>query len=128
MSRTFDIYNYNNLGTRTLGFKAHASLDADDVGNAVTLTSDFTVGLGSDGDPLIGKLNYVFGGYATVIKGDVVIYDGVSGSLPSEGDNVVVNGSGAVRAATSADAGYEYSHRNIVIGVDSTTYKVAVLS
>ena len=128
MSRDFDIHNYNFLNTRTLPFKAHVSLDADDVGKAVTLTSDFTVGLGSDGDPLIGKLDWVFGGLATVVTGEVALYNGVSGALPSEENHVVVNGAGAVRVALSSDAGYEYSCRNIVLGVDGTTRKVAVLS
>jgi hypothetical protein len=59
--------------------------------------------------------------------GDTLLFDGVSGALPSEKNHLVVNGAGAVRVATSADAGYQYASKNIVVGVDSTTRTVAVL-
>ncbi len=124
---TFDYLNYNDLNLRTLPFKAHVSLDADDVGKAVTVTGDFEVGLGSDGDPLIGRLDYIDAGtvYCTVAVGDALVLDGVSGALPSEKNCVVVNGLGAVRVATSADAGYPSDKS--VLGVDAATRHVVVL-
>lgn len=126
---TIDYLSYQNLGTRTIPALAHVSLTADNLGDAVTFTADYTVGLGSDGDPLIGKLEYLNAtlGHATVAVGDTLLFDGVSGALPSEKNHLVVNGAGAVRVATSADAGYQYASKNIVVGVDSTTRTVAVL-
>jgi hypothetical protein len=123
----FDHLSYNDLNYRSLPFKAHVSLSADDVGKAVTLTSDYEVGLGSNGDPLIGRLEYIDAGtvYCTVGIGDTLIFDGVSGALPAEKNCVVVNGAGAVRVATSVDAGYPSD--KVVLGVDSSTRKVVVL-
>lgn len=125
---TFDYLSYNSLNYRTLPFKAHISVTASHLDHAMSLTGDYEVGLGADGAAIVGKLDYLDAGtvYCTVGIGDTLILPGVSGSLPSEGDYVVANGSGLVRAGTSADAGYA-GKRNTVLGVDSATYSVVVL-
>lgn len=119
--------SYSIVRTQTLPFKAHVSLTLDDAGKAVTLTDDYQVGLGSSGDPLIGKLVHLENdGVCTVEVGPTLVLSGVSGALPNEKDLVVVDGEGCVIAATSAHAGYA-GPRRMVLGVDATTYNVVVL-
>jgi hypothetical protein len=116
------------IGTKYATYKTHVSIDADSEGDAVTLTADETVGLGSTGDPLVGQLfKYEDDGYASVQYQGYAVFDGVSGSLPSEKDAVVVNGSGHVIAMTSAQLLTVHHKLPTVHSVDSSTYKVTVL-
>jgi len=72
-------------------------------GKAVALTGESTCGFGSDGDALLGRLDkYEDDGYATVQVGGFTALPGVSGTLPSYGDVLVVDGNGAVKASTGA--------------------------
>jgi hypothetical protein len=72
-------------------------------GKAVTITGNGEVGFGSDGNKLLGLVDkYESDGYLTVQTGGYATFPGVSGSLPTAGDFVVVNGSGAVKASTGA--------------------------
>ena len=72
-------------------------------GKAVTITGDGEVGFGSNGDTLLGKLDkYESDNYVTVQDAGYTSIPGVSGSLPSAGNFLVVNGSGAVKASTGA--------------------------
>lgn len=103
--------DYEGIGALRAPFKADAGLKAAYAasglvgveGMAVALTEKGTCGFGSAGDALLGKLEkYEPDGYATVqIKG-FTEFAGVSGSLPSYGNILVVNGSGAVKALTDA--------------------------
>lgn len=103
--------DYEGIGALRAPFKADDGLRAAYAasglvgveGMAVALTGKGTCGFGSAGDALLGKLEkYEPDGYATVqIKG-FTEFAGVSGSLPSYGNILVVNGSGAVKASTDA--------------------------
>ena len=126
MSR--DDIKFDGIGAKYATYKTHASITADDEGHAVTLTADGTVGLGSSGDPLIGKLlKYDDDGYGSVQYAGYAVFDGVSGSLPSEKDAVAVNGAGKVIAMTSAQLLTMHHKLPTVQSVDSSTYKVVVL-
>lgn len=119
--------SYEGLSEPELPFKAHVSMTADYEGRAVTLTDGFTAGYGSLGDFLLGQVvKYESDGNCTVKTHGALVLPGVSGSLPSYGDVVVVNGAGRVITATSAHAGYEV-RKNVVLGVDPTNLKVVVL-
>lgn len=69
-----------------------------DEGKAVTLTGDNTVGLGSDGDPVFGKLVKVEddGIGAVEFRGFITLE--TTGTAPTVGTVVVVNGAGKVKA------------------------------
>lgn len=115
------------IGERFVTYKTHASITAADVGKAVTLVANATVGLGSSGDPVAGKLIvYEADGMASVQDGGYAEFDGVSGSLPTYNDIVVVNGSGKVITATSAQLLTGKHKGNRVVDVNSTTFKVVV--
>jgi len=89
---------------------------------AVTITGDGEAGFGNSGDPLLGRVHqYEFDGYMTVQDGGYAEFDGVSGNLPTPGDYVVVNGSGAVVPSTGATGPAK------AVSVDDTNFKVMVL-
>lgn len=126
MSR--DDVAFTNIGAKYATYKTHVSITADDEGHAVTLTADGTVGLGSSGDPLIGKLlKYEDDGYGSVQYAGYATFDGVSGSLPDEKDAVAVDGSGNVIAMTSAQLLTMHHKLPTVQSVTTSTYKVVVL-
>lgn len=129
--------DYEGIGYRAATYKADAALvsavanarawenDGRDavIGKAVTITDDGEVGLGSSGDPLLGKINqFEFDGHVTVQDAGYTEFEGVSGSLPSAGDFVAVNGAGKV-VAVSAGAG----SNSKAVSVDSANHKVMVL-
>jgi hypothetical protein len=72
-------------------------------GKAVTITGNMTAGFGSAGDRLLGKVeHYHYDDTMTVQDVGYTSFTGVSGSLPTAGNILVVNGSGAVMASTGA--------------------------
>jgi hypothetical protein len=72
-------------------------------GKAVTIAGNGIAGFGSAGNPLLGRIDkYESDHYMTVQTGGYTKLPGVSGSLPTAGDFLVVNGSGAVQASTGA--------------------------
>lgn len=72
-------------------------------GKAVTINGNMTAGFGSAGDRLLGKIEtYHSDDTMTVQDVGYTAFTGVSGSLPTAGDVVVVDGSGAVQASTGA--------------------------
>lgn len=92
------------------------------IGKAVTITGDGEAGYGSDGDQLLGKIHqYEFDEKVTVQDAGYTELPGVSGNLPTAGDFVVVNGSGAVVASTGAVGPAK------AVSVDTANYKVMVL-
>jgi hypothetical protein len=86
-------------------------------GKAVTVEGNATYGFGSDGDPLKGIIDkYETDGNMTVqfagFKEDVPC---ISGSLPTAGKFICVNGSGSVSQVASTNVGPAYA-----VSVDST--------
>ena len=93
------------------------------IGKAVTLKGNGIVGFGDVGDPLFGKINqYEHDNHVTVQDAGYTEFEGVSGSLPSAGNFVAVNGAGKV-VAVSAGAG----SNSKAVSVDSANHKVMVL-
>ncbi len=72
-------------------------------GKAVTINGNSTAGFGSAGDRLLGKVeHYHYDDTMTVQDVGYTEFTGVSGSLPTAGNILVVDGSGAVMASTGA--------------------------
>jgi hypothetical protein len=72
-------------------------------GKAVTIVGNGQAGFGSAGNPLLGRIDkYEQDHYMTVQTGGYTSMPGVSGSLPTANNYLVVNGSGAVQASTGA--------------------------
>ena len=107
--------NLQTVGFLSATFKVHQTagsddLQDDDIGKAVTLTGDYEVGPGSDGDILIGKLIALSltdaengKRVATVQIGGTCTLSAAA-TVPSVGDRVVVDGSGAVKQAPALGA------------------------
>ncbi len=72
-------------------------------GKAVTITGNKQAGFGSAGNPLLGVINkYERDHTMTVQYGGYAEMPGVSGTMPTAGNFLVVDGSGAVQASTGA--------------------------
>lgn len=92
------------------------------VDKAVAITGNGEAGLGNAGDPLLGRVHqYEFDGCMDVQDGGYTEFDGVSGSLPTAGDYVVVDGNGAVMPSAGATGPAK------AVSVDSDNLKVMVL-
>lgn len=122
--------DFEGIGARYTTYKASTSLKsivaasgvAAVEGKAVTITGNGEVGFGSAGDPLLGKVDkYESDGYVTVQDAGYAEFPGVSGSLPTAGNYVVVNGQGAVVASAGATGPAK------AVSVDATNLKVMVL-
>jgi hypothetical protein len=122
--------DWEGIGARYVTYKANAALvstvAASGVaaveGKAVTITGNGEVGFGSAGQPLLGKVDkYESDGYVTVQDAGYAELPGVSGSLPTAGNYVVVNGQGAVVASAGATGPAR------AVSVDATNLKVMVL-
>jgi hypothetical protein len=86
-------------------------------GKAVTITGNMTAGFGAAGNPLLGKIEtYKSDNTMTVQDVGYTEMTGVSGSLPTAGNYLVVNGSGAVMASTGATG----PAKAINVGTDAT--------
>lgn len=89
---------------------------------AVTITGNGEAGFGSAGDPLLGRVEqYEFDGLLSVQDSGYTELPGVSGSLPSAGDYVVVDGSGAVMPSSGATGPAR------AVSVDTANRRVMVL-
>lgn len=72
-------------------------------GKAVTITGNMIAGFGSAGGRLLGKVeHYHADDTMTVQDVGYTAFTGVSGNLPTAGNIVVVNGSGAIMPSTGA--------------------------
>ena len=96
-------------------------LTADDVGKAVALSGDNEVDFGADAGLLLGRLEHVQEGIATVQVSGVVRLPYVT-TAPTVGDQVVINGSGSVKQVGTGEPG-----RGIVLAVDGTASTCDVL-
>jgi len=96
-------------------------LVAADVGKAVGLSGNNETDLGSDAGLLLGRLEHVQDGLATVQLKGVVRVAYVS-PVPTVGDAVVLNGSGAVKQAGTGEPG-----RGVVLAVDGAASTCDVL-
>lgn len=91
-------------------------------GKAVTVTGNGQMGFGTAGDPLRGIIDkYEDDGYMTVQVKGFRTAPGISGALPDPNSFVCVNGSGAVSAVASGNAGPAYA-----MSVDSTENTIVV--
>lgn len=132
MARTVD---NNGIGANYASFSISKTgenydLTDSDLGKAVVLSADNTINLGSDGGSLIGRLEHVVGGLATVQISGVVRMD-VNGSktAPDVGNAVVVDGAGKVYQSptlTDVPAGGDVA-RGTVLSVDTTNNIADVL-
>lgn len=118
--------NLQTVGFQTATFKVHQTggvddLKDDDIGQAVTITGNYEVGPGSNGDVLLGKLIHlsltdadVGRRVATVQIGGICTLAAVA-TLPAVGDGVVVDGAGAVKQAPAL-AGNDPAGGNVARG------------
>ena len=101
-------------------------LTADNIGDAVSLSGNNEVDHGTDGGELLGRLEHVDNGQATVQIAGVARFDINTGKdSPQLGNGVVLDGAGkvyqapAIDGATGDPAGGNIT-RGTVIAVDST--------
>ncbi len=108
-------------------------LAIDDTGSAVHISGNNQINHGSDGDQLLGRLEHVAGGLATVQVSGVVRLDINTGKpAPQVGNAVVVDGAGKVYQAPaiaggSGDPAGGNIARGLAVAVDSTNHTCDVL-
>ncbi|RJP20419.1 MAG: hypothetical protein C4527_24905 [Candidatus Omnitrophota bacterium] len=106
MARTVD---NNGIGALYATFEidqtgAAYDLTIDNVGDAVSLSGNNEVDHGSDGGQLVGRLEHVCGGLATVqIAGVARFSVNTTKTAPAVGNGVVVDGAGKVYRAPAVD-------------------------
>ncbi len=136
------VQDLQTVGFLTATFKIHQTAGADDladadIGKAMTLTGNYEVGPGSDGNMLLGKLIQLSltdadngKRVATVQIGGICTLPAAA-TIPSVGNRVVVNGSGGVKQAPVL-AGYDPAGGNIargtVLDVNGTSEVTLMLS
>ena len=108
MVRTVDNHG---IGALYATFNIHKTgddydLDETNLGDAVTLSSSNEIDLGSCGDQLLGRLEHVAGGLATVQIRGVIRFALSDLSIPEIGNGVVVDGMGRVYQAPAIPDGY----------------------
>ena len=107
-------HNLETTGAVYLTFKVHQSagendLKDSDIGKAVALAGNYEVGPGSNGNKLLGKLIDLSltdsdkDRVATVQIAGVMTLPAAS-AIPSLGNQVVVNGAGAIRQAPALES------------------------
>ena len=135
MTRTVD---NNGLGALYATFKIDKTgqnydLTTDNLGDAVSLSGGNEVDHGTDGGQLLGRLEHVANGLATVQIAGVARFDIDTGkTAPQLGNGVVVNGAGKVYQApaidgASGDPPGGNIARGTVIAVDSTNNTCDIL-
>ncbi|MFH1743023.1 MAG: hypothetical protein ABIH23_28795 [bacterium] len=108
-------------------------LTSDNIGDAVSLSGNNEVDHGTDGGELLGRLEHVDAGLATVQIAGVARFNINTGEdAPGLGDGVVVDGAGkvyqapAIDGATGDPAGGNIA-RGTVIAVDSTNHTCDII-
>lgn len=128
MTRTVD---NNGIGSLYGTFNIHLTgsdydLTTGDVGKAVSLSGNNEISNGSDGNQLLGRLEHVAGGLATIQIGGIARFDiNTSKTAPNVGNRVVIDGAGKVYQAPAVAGGVGDPAggniaRGTVIAVDST--------
>ncbi len=98
----------------------NSALTTSDIGKAVVLIANKTVGLGWDGADVLGILKVVEGDGVVVVQDAGYKEEVPYSAVPAVGDRIVSNGSGSVKPiASSAGVG---SHK--VVSVDTTEEEV----
>jgi hypothetical protein len=121
------VISYEGLNGLTLPYKLANGTTTADEGKAVALTADSTVGVGTDGAALEGKLLKVEGdGVGTVQVGGVLNLPYKSGTVPTVGSKVVVDGAGNVKDYASDTIAHAMLGRGEVISVDTTNLRAKV--
>lgn len=132
MTRTID---NNGIGALYATFeinKAGANYDlaVTDIGKAVSLAGNNKISAGSDGSQLLGRLEYVAGGLATVqIAGVARLAINTGKTAPAAGNKVVADGTGKVYQAPTVDADPAGGNiaRGTVLSVNSSEHTCDVL-
>ncbi len=108
-------------------------LTIDNVGDAVSLSGNNEVDHGSDGNQLLGRLEHVCGGLATVqVAGVARLEINTGKTAPDVGNGVVVDGAGKVYQAPYIDGAVGDPPggniaRGTVLAVDNTNHTCDVL-
>jgi len=108
-------------------------LDADDTGSAVHIADNNKINHGADGGQVVGRLEHVVSGLATVQVTGVVRFGINTGkTAPNVGDGVVLDGAGKVYQAPaiaggSGDPAGGNIARGLVLAVDNTNNTCDVL-
>lgn len=89
----------------------------NNLGSAVTLVSNQTVGLGSAGNRLIGIVDKFERDNKVTVRDRGYVTFNYTGAIPLVGDSVEVNGTGGVRRATSDNVDRD----NVVVSADAAT-------
>ena len=128
--------DFKDALVKTFTFKLDTGIVAADIGKAVAVTDKQEAGLGTTGDRLLGKLSQVEGdGYGSVdISGNLYL-PYASGTVPTVGSAVVVDGAGnvkndpgqAINESGSATVTVVSKGRGIVLDVD-TVNLIAVVA
>lgn len=124
MARTMSFVGVNE---DTATYKLATGITSADEGKAVALTDDSTVGLGSDGDALEGKLLKVESdGYGTVQIGGFLVLPYKTGVVPTLKGKVVVDGAGNVKDYATDTATNAALGSGKVVSLDTTNKKATV--
>ncbi len=135
MTRTVDNHGVGALYATFAIHQTSGSYDltTENIGDAVSLSGNNEVNHGSDGGQLLGRLEHVDGGLATVqIAGVARLNIDTSKTSPGLGNGVVVNGAGKVYQAPAIDgasgdpAGGNIA-RGTTIAVDATNNTCDIL-
>jgi hypothetical protein len=134
-------HNLETTGAVYVSFKVHQTtgendLSDADIGKAVTLTGNYEVGPGSDGDILLGKLIDLSltdidsaSRVATVQIGGVMTLPATT-TTPELGNQVIVDGDGSVKQApvlTGYDPAGGNVGRGLVIDVNGSSEVTLIL-
>ena len=133
MARSVD---NNGIGALYGTFDIHKTsqtydLDADDVGKAVALSGNNEVNLGSDGGTLLGRLEQVKDGLATVqVRGVMRLDVNPAENPPAVSQRVIIDGVGRIYEAPAL-GGYDPVGGNVsrgtTLAVDGTNNTADVL-
>ena len=104
-NRGNDGFYYDGINKHFVSFSGY-NLTSSHLNKAVTHTASKTVGLGSDGDGLAGKLMHLDkDGIAVTVQDQGYVVLPYSGVTPAVGDRVVVDGAGGVRTTAVGHTG-----------------------
>lgn len=126
------IVDNNGIGALFATFEIHQNggeyqLDESHIGDAVALADNNTINHGSNGAKLLGRLEHVCAGLATVqISGVVRLKLKAGATAPNVGESVVLDGEGSVYQAPAIDGAFGDPAggnvaRGLTLAVDGTS-------